>query len=318
MDISVVVATYNQAERLRLVLCGLANQTLGENEFEIIVVDDGSTDQTLEVFKKTDLENIKILTLGENRGRNFARNRGIDKVSGKLVVFLDGDALPAPDLLEKYLEAFQQYGQKSMFCGFQYSLPSTEFFQDPQTGALVNKPMPSVVKDYIKIHKESMVVTEKMVKYDFKTIHTMAQEGGYPFQELKELQNQVHKLLKVRPDAAVKWLGFVPHNGAIPLTLLRDVGGFDEKISFCEGWELAYRLHQMGVDIYPTKARSYHLYHYHPFSDSTASESETLVRFRAIEYMVRKHKNPRIWLLHLWFAHFWSDQFIPEEGIKKR
>ena len=69
MDISVVIAAHNQRDRLRLVLSGLAVQTFSESPFEVIVVDDGSTDGTGD-FLRT-YEHIPINRLAQEGGYRF-------------------------------------------------------------------------------------------------------------------------------------------------------------------------------------------------------------------------------------------------------
>ena len=315
MEISVVIPTHNQEERLRLVLCGLAKQTLGSECFEVLVVDDGCTDGTRQMLEEVEASNLRSIALMAHQGRNQARNKGIESAEGELVVFLDGDALPGPELLSRYLEAYQRYGSRVVLCGFQYSLPDLEYFQDPQTGSLMELPLPSVMWDYIDTHLEEMVITEEMIQRDFAAVHARAREGGYPFEALKQLQDQVLELFAQCPGAAINWLGFSPHNGAIPHDLLFATGGFDEQIPFSEGWELAYRLHKEGAGIYPVRAASYHLYHHHVFAEPEAAQEEVQVRCQAIEYMVHKHRDSRIRLLYFWFAHLWPDPFLPEEAV---
>lgn len=316
MEISVVIPTHNQQERLRLVLCGLQQQTLAARRFEVVVVDDGGTDGTWEMLRELALDNLRVLNLRPNQGRNQARNRGAQLARGELVVFLDGDALPAPDLLERYLDAYQRHGPWAILCGFQRSLPDLEYFQDPQTGSLIDGPMPSVLRDYLDAHRAELVITEAMIREDFSAIHARAREGGYPFPESKKRQDQLWELFEVQPDAEVGWLGFIPHNGAVPWALLQAVDGFDVQIPFSEGWELAYRLRQWcGVEILPVEAVSYHLYHFHPFKEPQAAREEARKRYRAIEHMVLKHRDTRIRLLYFWFAQLWPDAFIPEEAV---
>ncbi len=315
-EISVVIPTYNQQERLALVLCGLAKQTLPSDRFEVVVVDDGSTDETAQVLAGAGLPNLRVLSEGPNRGRNRARNRGIAVAAGELVVFLDGDALPAPDLLAVYLDAYRQRGPRALMCGFQYCLADLEYYQDPRTGAAVDRSVPSVMKDYLEAHRLEMVVTEEMVREDFPAIHARAVEGGYPFPESRKRQEQVWSLFRQLPQTAVGWLGFIPHNGAVPRLLLEAAGGFDEEIPFSEGWELAYRLgrrHQALIG--PVPANSYHLYHYHAFVEPEKAHEEAWVRYRAVEHMVRKHHDVRIRLLYFWFAGLWPDYLIPEEAV---
>ena len=314
MDISVVIPAYNQKERLRLVLCGLEQQTLSAERFEILVIDDGSTDGTGQMLNGLNLPNLRFLVQTSNQGRNRARNRGIVAAKGELVVFLDGDALPAPDLLERYLEGYQQHGGRTVLCGYQHCLPDLEYFQDPQTGTLVDRDLPSVLQDYIASHREEMVVSEKMVREDFSAIRERARQGGYPFPELKERQDQVLGMLS-GCSTAVRWLGFIPHNGAIARALLQEER-FDEKIGFSEGWELVYRLqNHRGAAVFSAPAESFHLYHYHAFAETEAAREEAGKRYRAIEHMAAKHEDPRIRLLFFWYARLWPDSFIPEESV---
>ncbi|MEW6756552.1 MAG: glycosyltransferase, partial [Candidatus Latescibacterota bacterium] len=74
MDVSVVIATYNQKERLRLVLRGLAGQTVPMADFEAIVVLDGCTDGTEAVVEGFDAPyELRTLVLPQNTGANQAR-----------------------------------------------------------------------------------------------------------------------------------------------------------------------------------------------------------------------------------------------------
>jgi glycosyltransferase involved in cell wall biosynthesis len=316
MELSIVIPTHNQRERLRLVLCGLEQQSLDPRHFEILVIDDGSDDGTSEMLVEVDLPHFGFRRLEVNQGRSRARNVGIDAARGDLVVFLDGDALPAPDLLERYMEAFLQRGERVVLCGFQYSLPDLEYFQDPQSGTWGDLVLPSVMKDFIEQNREEMVLTENRVRGDFPSIRERAKEGGYPFAESAERQNQVGDMLTLCPEGGVRWLGFIPHNGAIGRLLLQEAGGFDERIPFNEGWELAYRLQNVhGATLSSVKADSFHLYHYHPFDEEEGAWAEAQIRYRGIEYMAEKHGDSRIRLLYFWYAHLWPDVYIPEEAL---
>jgi len=309
VDISVIIATHNQAERLRLVLCGLQQQSLDPSRFEVLVVDDGSTDATQGMLAEKMAANLRVITLATNMGRNVARNWGVRAAQGRLVVFIDGDALPAPDMLACYWRAYENLGDQVIYSGMQYCLPQLEYFQDPQTGELMQVPMASIEKDYIAAHRGEWVVTENMVCDDFSSIRARAQEGGYPFPELAKRQRHVRQLMAEIPDARCGWVGFIPHNGAVPSRLLAEAGGFDEQISFSEGWELAYRLQrQYGAVVCAVDAEVFHLYHYHDFADAEQGN----MRYRAVEYMIEKHGDTRLRLLYCWWASLWPDPMLPE------
>jgi glycosyltransferase involved in cell wall biosynthesis len=314
MNLTVIVSTNNQKERLRLVLAGLENQTLPADQFELIVVDDGSTDGTRELLEHSQFPNL-VVHLKTNKGRCLARNEGITRAQGELVVFLDGDALPHPGLLEAYWIAYCEAGAGYYFLGHSLVLPELEFFQDPQAGTLVDgRLMTRTLATYLRTHRQEWTVTGEMIRANFAAIETQAVEGGYPTRGGAQMQRNLIQLLSENDKTRVSWVGFVPHNAAVPLIHLKAEGGFDSHIPFSEGMELAYRLHQRGLYMrYVPQAKSYHLYHHHDFSD----QRQSLIRYQAISYMAHKHAENRILLVRLLHSYFWPAPFIPSEAVIK-
>lgn len=100
--ISVVIPTFDRLPRLRLVLEALAKQSLGRDQFEVIVISDGSSDGTHEY-----LDNEAPLALRwaaqPNSGPAVARNHGVSLARGTYVHFIDDDVVAAPDLIERHL-----------------------------------------------------------------------------------------------------------------------------------------------------------------------------------------------------------------------
>lgn len=96
--VSVVIPVYNDAERLRLCLANLRNQTMLVDEYEVIVVDNGSTDSIAQLV----LEFPAVTWLRETRpGSYAARNRGLEAASGEIVAFTDSDCIPDVRWLEE-------------------------------------------------------------------------------------------------------------------------------------------------------------------------------------------------------------------------
>jgi GT2 family glycosyltransferase len=106
VDISVVVATRDRAARLRSLLAGLDAQTLPGERFEVIVVDDGSRDETPEVLAAAHAGgSLRAFVQPESRGPAAARNRGWREAAGDLIAFTDDDCVPVPEWLEALLDA---------------------------------------------------------------------------------------------------------------------------------------------------------------------------------------------------------------------
>ena len=98
-EISVVVPVYNLEHYIELGLKSLAAQTF--DDFEVIVVDDGSTDSSLSVVKRFCSRHASFTALTQpNAGIGAARNTGMERATGRFIAFLDGDDLFAPRALE--------------------------------------------------------------------------------------------------------------------------------------------------------------------------------------------------------------------------
>jgi len=96
--ISVIIPTFNRGNLIRNSIKSVLNQTY--KNLEVIVVDDGSTDNTKDVVDKLEDERIKYIKLEENKGGSNARNIGIQNSIGKYISFQDSDDIYYPDKLE--------------------------------------------------------------------------------------------------------------------------------------------------------------------------------------------------------------------------
>ena len=112
--LSVLIPTYNRRDRLERCLTALQAQSLDSSEFEVLVMNDGSTDGT-EVFLK-DLQE-KWPSLGfhtkKNEGQGLARNLGVSFAKGSILVFIDDDIYVTPDFLKHHLEFHSKFPQET-------------------------------------------------------------------------------------------------------------------------------------------------------------------------------------------------------------
>jgi len=101
--VSVIIPTYNGAHKIVNVLRALEQQTY--KAFEVLVVIDGSTDNTQEVLKETsfDIKDLKII-YQENKGRAAVRNKGAQEATGGLLIFFDDDMRPTEDCIKAHVE----------------------------------------------------------------------------------------------------------------------------------------------------------------------------------------------------------------------
>jgi glycosyltransferase involved in cell wall biosynthesis len=115
-EISVVIPTYNRSERLSQTLAALAAQTLGASRYEVIIVDDGSSDGTgdmVSTFAKNVPFEIRYLWQ-ENQFVGAARNRGILEARSNLVLLMDSDIVPNKDHLSLHLSAHKEHNSDNV------------------------------------------------------------------------------------------------------------------------------------------------------------------------------------------------------------
>ncbi|MGL5650089.1 MAG: glycosyltransferase family 2 protein [Clostridium sp.] len=114
--LSVIIPVYNVKSYIVETLESIYNQTL--KEFELILIDDGSTDGTYEILKEYEgrYENIKLLKQ-ENSGPSIARNKGLKVATGEYIVFVDSDDLLPEDSLEYRYNIAREKEADVVICG---------------------------------------------------------------------------------------------------------------------------------------------------------------------------------------------------------
>lgn len=114
MFISVIIPTYNRAKILKECLYALFRQDLPEKDYEIIVVDDGSRDDTKQIvasFKKKH-QNLTYLSQ-QNQGQGIARNHGVEKAKGEIVVFIGDDIIVTEEFLTEHLRYHLRHSKEN-------------------------------------------------------------------------------------------------------------------------------------------------------------------------------------------------------------
>lgn len=122
--ISIIVPVYNGEKTLEATLNSIVNQT--NTDFEIIIINDGSKDNTVSVFerfiKNNKLKNNYYFINQDNKGAPAARNKGWQESKGNFLFFCDADAILKPNILEKMKQALEEnknssYAYSSFYWG---------------------------------------------------------------------------------------------------------------------------------------------------------------------------------------------------------
>ncbi len=109
---TVIIPTFNRKDFLKIAVNSVFDQTF--DDFEIIIIDDGSTDDTKQMLYEYSDKRIKYF-YQENKGVSFARNKGLEQSNGKYIAFLDSDDRWVANKLEKTFEYINNFPEIKIF-----------------------------------------------------------------------------------------------------------------------------------------------------------------------------------------------------------
>lgn len=141
--ISIVVPVFNVRQYIEETIHSIQAQSY--KEWELILVDDGSTDGTREYLETINNPRIRVIFLKENIGAAKARNKGVAEAKGKYVSFMDADDLWVPEKLEKQVEFMENRNINFSFTSYEFG---TE--EGKPTGHIVKVPEEITYKKALK------------------------------------------------------------------------------------------------------------------------------------------------------------------------
>jgi glycosyltransferase involved in cell wall biosynthesis len=117
--LSIITPVFNGRRFIQSYSDAIKNQLLEENKYEVIIVDNGSNDGTLDLLKYhfNDFQNVKILSYTEKQSSYAARNYGVSKAKGNVFAFTDIDCYPSMDWALKSIELTDIYKDKTIISG---------------------------------------------------------------------------------------------------------------------------------------------------------------------------------------------------------
>lgn len=116
--VSIVIPVYNAEKCISDTIASIRSQSY--DDWEVIMVDDGSTDRSLEIMKVLECDNIKVLE-GGGGSAALARNKGIEAAKGRYIAFLDADDLWDPKKLEKQIDFMNKNDAVFSFTGYEFA-----------------------------------------------------------------------------------------------------------------------------------------------------------------------------------------------------
>lgn len=300
MRASVIVRSKDEADRLRLTLISLAAQT---EKPEVVVVNDGSSDHTYEVIAAAGRE-MDIVSIHHAKpvGLSAAANAGAARATGDILIFLDGDTLAGPDLVEQHLAHHRQFAN-FVVRGETWHLRCTRPFLNPETGTPKSGEESRVLR-MSEGERANAVVTGRQIRQDFGAIDRRAQPGVYPGYGPRKLYELEMDALNNRTGCSVLWAAASGSNQSVNRAAFLDVGGFNKDILIVEQRELALRLCQRNSRMAATSCRTYHMIHRSGWRDPLQETSWESTFYRA-------HPIPEVALLPFFWASLSDTPLIP-------
>lgn len=142
---SIIIPLYNKEKHIKDTLSSVWSQSF--SDFEVIVVNDGSTDSSLENVKSVSDSRLKLFST-ENEGVSHARNYGISKATSDLIVFLDADDFWFEHHLQDLKHLYEEFPNCGMYCKAYDKKDGSIVIPSKFKNIPANKPWKGIVKDY--------------------------------------------------------------------------------------------------------------------------------------------------------------------------
>lgn len=306
LQASLIIPTFNKDYRLKLTLESL-KKLKGKGSFEVIIVNDGSSDDTqrlLTAFKDeislTGLFDLQIIST-VNQGRSCARNEGVKAARGNVLIFTDDDLILDESFVLNHINLHSDSNELIVH-GQILSLPYLKFFKNPMIG-----------EQY-----DGNIAKGKMLQYCITTDMFLDDRLDIylsKYAKVSKFEKDIMGLYDntTLEDSYLRWIGFTGGNISILKENLMSVQLFDSNMGQvwgCEDLEVGYRLYQEGFKFeYSKTSKNYHLNHFR--QDFNEDHK------KALHYFIRKHQDESITLLEKYFEGEYKSLLNWKDSVNK-
>ncbi|MDW8055621.1 MAG: glycosyltransferase family 2 protein [Elusimicrobiota bacterium] len=179
--ISIIIPVYNEEKRIEQTLHILMNYIKNRfNRYEIIIVDDGSTDKTLQLLQKfIEYSEIKVVMNKQNLGKGAAVRNGVLNAEGEYIYFTDADLSTPIEELEKFLSYIKDY---DIVIGSRATKGSQILVHQPFYREFMGKTFNKLVKLFFRMNFNDTQCGAKLFKKDVaKKIFSISKINGFAF-----------------------------------------------------------------------------------------------------------------------------------------
>ncbi|NLE25516.1 MAG: glycosyltransferase family 2 protein [Clostridiaceae bacterium] len=284
MKASVIIPSYNANERLYLNLMALNCQSYDGHDVEVVVIDNGSNDNTMDMLKSFELKYpLKIIRVEKNRGIAYGRNEGVLNSEGEILIFHDSDMIASKDFIKQHLDAHDQ--PDTVVCGLFWKRIFTYYYKNFTDGQVINFEKIrekhglnrlSLYWDAYPLIKEDWVKSEELLPYSF----------DLDFGFINDLKDIIREYGRDFTDYYLPWRFCITNNLSVEKQKVMDVGMFDTNIVRYgyEDYDLGVRLYKSGCNF----VMADHIVSLHQEHPANYRPDDLVVN---INYMCNKYNN---------------------------
>ncbi|MCP1447581.1 glycosyltransferase family 2 protein [Priestia megaterium] len=254
IKVSIIMPTYNKYHQTSLSLYSLSKQTFPQAEYEVILVDDASSDNTPDILKEADVPfKFKYIRMKQNKGRSSVRNIGINHAEGDLLIFLDGEMLAPPAFIENHYKHHVHESNLVVTGAMHYEGVYTFIMPDYNEDQMAHlKELVGRDPEYRRLYENyeqtkwhSNVPYPLVTKEDIDT--NRFQRLSFPNRYF--LNSGLKHFGERLEGFTLPYIAFLSGNVSVRKENLKKSGLFDETfVGYgAEDWELGYRLYKNGA-----------------------------------------------------------------------
>lgn len=246
MKASIIIPSYNARQRLYFNLTALNNQSYEDDDVEVIVIDNGSTDNTMEMLKTFRLKYpMKVLRIDENRGIALGRNEGVKNAEGEILIFHDSDMLASRNYIKQHLEEHDE--PNVVVCGLFWRRLFTYYYKGFTPDQIQNFER---VRSNLGMKRLSLywdeypLLSEEQIKHDDLWSYSFDLDFGF----INDLRQIIRTYGRDFEGYHLPWRFSITNNLSVERKKVIDVGMFDTNIIRYgyEDYDLGVRLYKSG------------------------------------------------------------------------
>ena len=290
IDVSVIIPTYNKKDFLEITLAALGLQTYPLEKYEVVIINDGSTDGTDALVSSLNVPYRINYTRQKNKGRSAARNRGIEKAKGRTIIFIDDDCAPTPTFIESHMR-HHNVSNNTVVLGYKHltfsqMLPESS----PRRGLLMETlNCHEILHPLRDLPEQAMLIRPQDSLDWYDKLVCLSYEGE------RDRWEEAYTIYTSELDGFVlPWLLLTTANFSVNKSHCFAINGFDENF---QGWgledyEMGYGLYKHGLNFMLDKASSvYRLIHW-----DNIEEDRIASKVKNYMYFCQKHPDIEVYL----------------------